>query len=143
MSPAGIVRLVIALIIIAVFVTYCIWQGEFFDSGSLAEGFGISTLVGLLLCITAALYCCFSSSYQNASMKYWDKATAVYLEDAEHTRYQDEVQYNYIMKYKAIPAYRNYRFYYRELFSSTEPEKYSDIFIITTVKGATVVEVKS
>jgi NADH:ubiquinone oxidoreductase subunit 6 (subunit J) len=89
--------------------------------------------------IFISLYTSFNASYQKDSLDYWRVQTSELIKEYEETN--DEIESNYILRFKVFPAYKKFDHYHLSLFgtSSKEFSKYFERKTLT-VHGKTAVD---
>ena len=96
-------------------------------------------LVAIAGMIFISLYTSFNASYQKDSLDYWRVQTSELIKEYEETN--DEIESNYILRFKAFPAYKKFDHYHLNLFgtSSKEFSKYFERKTLT-VQGKTAAD---
>lgn len=91
---------------------------------SIFSGSFAAVLVMLAGGIVIPIYTSYNSSYKKDSLDYWRQQTTELIEKYEETN--DEIESNYILRFKALPAYKKFDHYHLSLFgiSSKEFTKY-------------------
>jgi len=103
---------------------------------SFVQGGMAAVIVVIAGAIFIPLYTGFNTSYKKDSLDYWRVQTSELIKEYEETN--DEIESNYILRYKALPAYKHFDHYHLSLFctSSKEFSKYFERKTLT-VQGKT------
>lgn len=106
---------------------------------------GMSAIIVVIAgLIFISFYTSFNASYQKDSLDYWRVQTSELIKEYEETN--DEIESNYILRFKAFPAYKKFDHYHLSLFgtSSKEFSKYFERETLTvlgkTAADYTIVE---
>ena len=96
-----------------------------------------AVLVAIAGMIFMSIYTSFNASYQKDSLDYWRVQTSELIKEYEETN--DEIESNYILRFEALPAYKQFDYYHLNLFgtSSKEFSKYFERKI-SSVQGKTI-----
>ena len=106
---------------------------------SFTRGSIFAAIVAIGGMVFIPLYTAFNTSYQKDSLDYWRVQTSELIKEYEETN--DEIESNYILRFKAFPAYKQFDHYHLNLFgtSSKEFSKYFERKILT-VQGKTAAD---
>ena len=96
-------------------------------SQSFLRGGMSAVIVAIAGMIFMSIYTSFNASYQKDSLDYWRVQTSELIKEYEETN--DEIESNYILRFKALPAYKQFDHYHLNLFgtSSKEFSKYLQV----------------
>ncbi len=89
-------------------------------SQSFLRGTTFAVIVAIAGMIFISIYTSFNASYQKNSLDYWRQQTSELIEEYEKTN--DEIESNYILKFKAFPAYKEFDHYHLNLFGTSSKE---------------------
>ncbi len=107
---------------------------------SFLRGSLFAVAVAITGMIFISLYTSFNTSYQKNSLDYWRQQTTELIKKYEETN--DELESNYILRFKAFPAYKQFDHYHLSLFdtSSKEFSKYFERKVVKDTAYYMIVE---
>lgn len=98
---------------------------------SFVRGGMAAVIVVIAGVIFISLYTEFNTSYKKDSLDYWRLQTNGLIKEYEETN--DEIESNYILRFKALPAYKHFDHYHLSLFGTSSKE-FTEYFERKTIK---------
>ena len=98
---------------------------------SFVRGGMAAVIVVIAGVIFIPLYTEFNTSYKKDSLDYWRLQTNGLIKEYEKTN--DEIESNYILRFKALPAYKHFDHYHLSLFGTSSKE-FTEYFERKTIK---------
>lgn len=82
---------------------------------------GMSAIVVVIAgLIFITIYTSYNSTYKKNSLDYWRQQTTELIKEYEETN--DEIESNYILRFKALPAFKKFDHYHLSLFNTSSKE---------------------
>lgn len=100
-------------------------------SQSFSRGGLFAVCIAIAGIIFILFYTSFNTSYKKDSLDYWRLQTNELIKEYKETN--DEIESNYILKFKALPAYKHFDHYHLSLFGTSSKE-FTEYFEKKTIK---------